>query len=276
MMNTKKEGSKWRRSPRISKVPNNSMSASHMGRALVLLATSCAAFRSGHSTIAPLTTTQSRSRSVIKAGSSQERTLRRRSVRSVAMRYRNGDEDQPIDMQISNADGAVSMSTDMDEYIEYLDRRYSRMHQDTEVSRPRSLFSLVSFSPSISPPATTSTDTDARDHEDMTDPLHIMGISSLASVRLRQRLGMSRGDSKVVLLASPRLLDSSLSSQSSITSLNQVKLMLNSLHKLVPSSRIVTTFVSLMLDTGGFSVASLAILFMARPLLKGAGAFRQG
>ena len=245
MMNTRK-----------TRALNNSkttvMSVASMGRAVVLLATSCAAFQSSHSISSPVT--RPHLRSAARGSRFQEWTSHRRGFdRDGALRYRDGDGDQPIDMQIANAGAVVQqVSTGanrrastptrswvfpmrllpsspattviderqvaMDEYLDYVEKRYNRLHQGT-VSRPR------------------------------------------------------------VVLDS-RSIDHSLTKPSYFGSLDQFEFMMNSLQRvtitLISSLRIMTNFriIPEILVKGGFSVASFAILLMFRPLLK--GAFMQG
>lgn len=249
------------------------MSAAATGKALLLLATSCAAFRSGRQPLAPSATRRTQPRIF---ESAQYRIGR--SFNGIALRYRDADGDQPIDMQ---------MQVDMDEYLEYVEKRYSRMHQATTASRPRVvldfhlpqkiLLSTLVFCFSKTP-STTSPNSIVGNY-DKKDPLQILGLSGLASAHLRQRLHASREDQTEGLFPSSRSANS-LSSQADISSLK----ILNTFHRVtnafVSSLATVTNFFSLrvipelLLDKGGFSVASLALLLMVRPLLK--GAFRQG
>eukprot|EP00579_Thalassiosira_antarctica_P000805 CAMPEP_0201868096 /NCGR_PEP_ID=MMETSP0902-20130614/2123_1 /ASSEMBLY_ACC=CAM_ASM_000551 /TAXON_ID=420261 /ORGANISM="Thalassiosira antarctica, Strain CCMP982" /LENGTH=244 /DNA_ID=CAMNT_0048393395 /DNA_START=157 /DNA_END=891 /DNA_ORIENTATION=- len=244
MMNT-------RRTRALDNIKPTAMSAASMGRVVVLLATSCAAFQSRHSIASSVT--RPHLRSAASSSRFQDWTSHRHGFdRNGALRYRDGDEDQPIDMQIANA-GAVAQQVStgangrastptrswvfpvrllpsssatteiderqvaMEEYLDYVERRYNRLHQGA-VSRPR----VVLDSPSI---------------------------------------------------------DNSLTKPSCLSSLDQFEFMMNNLQTvtitLISSLRIMTNFriIPEILKVG-FSVASFAILLMFRPLLK--GAFRQG
>mmetsp|Transcript_27125 Transcript_27125/g.44499 ORF Transcript_27125/g.44499 Transcript_27125/m.44499 type:complete len:241 (-) Transcript_27125:149-871(-) len=236
MMNT-------RRTRALDNIKPTAMSAASMGRVVVLLATSCAAFQSRHSIASSVT--RPHLRSAASSSRFQDWTSHRHGFdRNGALRYRDGDEDQPIDMQIANA-GAVAQQVStgangrastptrswvfpvrllpsssatteiderqvaMDEYLDYVEKRYSRLH---------------------------------------------------------------------VVLDSPRI-DNSLTNPSFFSSLDHFEFMLNTLQSItttfISSLRIMTNFriIPEILKVG-FSVASFAILLMFRPLLK--GAFRQG
>lgn len=138
------------------------LSAAAMGRTLVFLATSCAAFQGGHRSVAP---SLIRPRGVT-AGGRIERVDRG----AVSLRYRDGDEDQPVDVRpfagaVSRARRVVfptrlpstSSGTEpqvaMDEYLAFVQRRMDRLHQDASVSRP----GAAALSPAtIGPPTTLS------------------------------------------------------------------------------------------------------------------------
>ncbi|KAL9187509.1 hypothetical protein ACHAXT_001612 [Thalassiosira profunda] len=227
-----------------------------MGRALVLLATSCAAL--GTHTI---------SAGRAGRGSSHSRSLaRHRRVEgaalhtSVALYYKEGDHEQSPEMRAANqsaveaaAGGRTSLDTAsatptttraaapapfalfalpglnlapaprskedlehdaMDEYIEYYERRYSRLHphkqhaghhqarghQARGPSRPQGLLDLqlprkiflstLSFHRSISAPAPKPA---ARSgDEDEEDALHVLGLERLASDKLKHKLHVPR------------------------------------------------------------------------------------
>lgn len=278
------------------------MSVASMGRAVVLLATSCAAFRSSHS-IAPSAMTRSQPRRIARALTPCGTTLQ----------YRNGDEDQPIDMRIANAgavaEHVVSRTSDankgvssrptrrwlfpvlasssatsdideeqlaMDEYLDYLGRRYNRLHQDeatASTSRPRVILDFRPprklFLSTLARDSPTSAPSMARCEDHHSDPLYILGLSGLASARLRPRLHepcVVRDNDRHPLRTEPRT-GNSLSNQSSPRPLQ---------FQLIKTlQRIMANFASLriipgLLEKGGLTVASLAILFLFRPLLKGA------
>lgn len=227
-----------------------------MGKALVLLATSCAALSSGPPIPVGrrgIVSQQQRSaaqHSVTKAGRFHQMNGGSNAPHSmVALHYRDGDEDQPLNMQAANINAVNSASTSateqlvMDEYLEYVERRYSRMHpkhrpqqptSSKNITRPRVVLdfdlprkiflSTLAFhrsppSPlaslgqlrrlsrqavvlSLKQPTVASTDSYDRaaavsarhvpQEDEEEDPLNVLGLSSLASARLRQRLHVPR------------------------------------------------------------------------------------
>lgn len=256
-----------------------------MGKALVLLATSCAALSTGGGNA--MTGRRAASHPPPRAAHGHCSRPGRHADAGhcgVALRYRDGDEDQPLDMQAANqsaVESAVSadraaVSTSgrsgvatptrhlvsrpkllftpivrlmptmppmpqytpsspptkeeeeqlvMDEYLEYVERRYTRMHLGDQRPRPRVVLDLglprkIFFatlalhrpSPASladgagqieqSPPpsdhsvATAYGRAAARAREprpsDSEDALRALGLTDLASARLRQRLHVPR------------------------------------------------------------------------------------
>lgn len=272
------------------------MSATAMGRALVLLATSCAAFRSG--------------------GSSHHVTIRSTASQTytsaVGLRYRNGDEDLPVNMQITNAQaleqhmllstgvagqkdpsqtGAAGRnwllpgrflslisppSTDkdeqqlaMDEYLDYTDRRYSRLRQTSVSHRPKVILDFplargLFFS-------TLALHTPVSDRKTRSDDNGTLKISSHAISRQRP---MNLDGTSFDTLSS-RTVDSP--QRSTLTSFGSLNKIGRATTKVLSSLRILTNFLSLrvlpeLLEKSGISVASLAVLLMFRPLLKAVSA----
>ena len=116
----------------------------------------------------------------------------------------NTMEDQPILMQLANGNLAATEGTivsssgssflemmaaqdhdlsAMDEYLEYVDKRYARMHPQ-EVT----LTSSSSPAAAVATAVHMSTSTTAAKTNDEKSPLFRMGLSRLASTHLRQRL----------------------------------------------------------------------------------------
>jgi len=256
----------------------------------------------------------------------------------------------------------------MDEYIEFAEKRYSRMHPEYHAKQqhkkqarqgsnqqgdgrrprvmldftlPRKIFMLtlslhrsapltilptVASSSSSSEPKPTQEDIDEEE-----DPLNVLGLSGLASARLRQRLHVPRDlrDEHMLIASStqsavnfltycvntgrplvhvhPSADGKEVSSSSSPSSAAaaadggrtssyialsfpaQFKLLVNTMRRLVVAfvrtTRITTAFAKRaceeILNKGGFrntvqlaSVASVAIIFMFKPLFK--GAMKQG
>mmetsp|Transcript_5211 Transcript_5211/g.9205 ORF Transcript_5211/g.9205 Transcript_5211/m.9205 type:complete len:253 (+) Transcript_5211:250-1008(+) len=248
MMNTEKAGLQGQ-PPRPSRAPNNSkptaMSAASMGRALVLLATPCAAFQTSHS-IAP-SAIRPHHRSFASGSRFQQWTSRRHSFdRDGALRYRDGHEDQPMDMQIAN-DSAVA------QHVSTVANRRASTPTHSWISPVRWLSS-------------SSATTEVVDERQVAMDEYLDYVEKRYS-RLH------------VVLDSPRI-DNSLTNPSFFSSLDHFEFMLNTLQSItttfISSLRIMTNFrmIPEILVKGGFSVASLAILLLFRPLLK--GAFRQG
>mmetsp|Transcript_31054 Transcript_31054/g.57526 ORF Transcript_31054/g.57526 Transcript_31054/m.57526 type:complete len:479 (+) Transcript_31054:57-1493(+) len=430
-----------------------------MGKALVLLATSCAALSSSHhhhhppQPVATSTTSSQRrgGRSVASSSSSSFRPLLRNNrlhrdndghgefhSSMVALHYRDGDDDQPVDVREANRnavdDFASSSATGksdirarasslpslnlftfplpsimplvrinlpsmpsspiltkeekeqllMDEYIEFAEKRYSRMHPEYQGRRsqpkhhpkkqaggrqgssnhqegdggrsrvvldftlPRKIFLSTLFLHRSAPltilPTMASSSSSAssepkptREEIEEEDPLNVLGLSDLASARLRQRLHVPRDlrDEHMLIASStqsavnfltycvntgrplvhahPSAEGKEVSSSSSSSSTSspssdavaadggrtssyialsfpaQFKLLVGTMRRLlvafVRTVRIMTAFAKRaceeILNKGGFrntvqlaSVASVAILFMFKPLFK--GAMKQG
>lgn len=213
-----------------------------MGRALVLLATSCAALSGGHPPVATRGGAASSARRARVGGFARDV----RSSMAVALRYRDGDEDHPaaaaptaprrvrIDRRASlpftltlpnipwhmpslpssmPPSKADERQLVMDEYLEFVQRRYSRMHphqQEQQQVRngpwvtldlklPRKIVVyLYTLSLNGLPPLTVmsivaaDTARAARPaaQEEEEGPLNVLGLSSLASDSLRHRLHM--------------------------------------------------------------------------------------
>lgn len=128
----------------------------------------------------------------------------------------NTEEDQPILMQLANGNLAMTEGTivsssassflqmmaaqdndlsAMDEYLEYVDKRYARMHPPPQQLQQH--HHQVSLSSSSSPAAvvatavhnmSTSSSSMSRNKDDDRVPLKKLGLSRLASTRLRNRL----------------------------------------------------------------------------------------
>ncbi|KAL7538997.1 hypothetical protein ACHAWF_006263 [Thalassiosira exigua] len=221
------------------------MSAAAMGRALVLLATSCAAFRGGNP-IATRPQSQGKADTVV--------ALMGRD-RASALRYRNGDGDQPIEMQLANSDAVTRLVTRKDpnaprqwpslstsskidgqqsamvEYLDYVHKRNRRLNQ---VALSRTGF-VLGFS-----------------------VLRRMILSPLA-------------------IPTPTPVDSAAPPNSArkVSTPEDRRPIAASSSGFVSALRIMAKFFSVnmipeLVDMGGLSVASLAILLVFRPLLKGA------
>jgi hypothetical protein len=314
------------------------VSAATMGKALAILATSCAAFQS--------------SPTACRIGAGGTGLLRTHDQHcTVALHYRYGsDIDQlPIRMQAATNDSAETTDRQsgrrivsvpqltflrrpvdddqqsvMDDYLEYVDRRYSRIHGTTAGSSssrrrrpgvvldfqlPRKIFSTATMVTTTSPQALAK--------------LNALGLTDLASDRLRQRLQAPR-DLRDEFTAASYLLDylpspsfeaafathmqraspapapvvtgstttvaqpevgGRISSFANVGPVAQYQLMVQTLRKFlqafVTSMKIIGNFASRVipeiLEKGGFrhsvrmmSVATLALLFMCKPLFKGA------
>jgi len=392
-----------------------------MGKALVLLATSCAAL-SGQSTIpaarrgASLTASHRRSVRTMMVHRGGGEKLRP----TMALHYRDGDEDQSSEMRAANRDAVAEASTTatpsksgvdpaaastptpstptghrvsthfilapivrlmpmpsmtmvrvkpstasssskeederqvvMDEYLEYVERRYARMHpkhhgEHAVRPKPRVVFDfhlprkifLSTLALHRSPPLTASTQQpqqeqqqptttttasattgyavaaarQAEDVDDDDDPLNALGLTNLASARLRERLSLhvprglrdeasflhhcihplsdhASSRAKGAAAAAALAVDAGgrTSSYIALSFAAQFKLLVATLGRIasafVTTMRIMTAFgsraFSEILNKGGFknslrmmSVASVAILFMFRPLFR--GAMKQG
>ena len=121
-----------------------------MGRALVLLATTCAAFGTHDGRMAAHPAAASRG---------AQSCYR---VQRVALRYRDGDEDQPVSTRVRLSEDVAGEQLVMDEYLEFVERRHRRLHPWQ------------------------------RREERKADALNALGLSGLASYRLRRRLHVPR------------------------------------------------------------------------------------
>lgn len=287
------------------------ISAANMGKALVLLATTCAAL-------------STRRHTPTKRGFevSTNKSVGSRTDRITVLHYRDLDELDAMNAEsVSDALTEVRVSTPtlhraiapesqpmtdeqivMDEYLEYVERRYSRMHRpkstDKAVVQP-SLFSpgkfmlstLVYSSRTPSPTSHSAAENEA---------LRALGLTSLASERLRQRLQAPREfrsehESAInflqyfakvdkLAMSATEASGGRLSPHVGLSFLAQWKLLLHSLGKIlmsyVTSIRIMAHWavrvVPAILERGGLrrsvrllSVASVAILLLFRPLLRG-------
>lgn len=241
------------------------LSASSMGKALVLLhlASSATAFSPGTAgnSITPSTTTRQQQHTVLQ--------------------YRNGaDEYFAIPTPSSYMGVSSSSSTptlkptteiikeeqDMDEYLDYLQNRYTRMHHHHPNKRrrrhppSRSIVMMTTIFARLVPPTISSStaedDTSSsfqeEEEEEQCHPLKVLGVSELAS----QRHPINTRRRSVAFV--------------------QLKQMTNTI---ISSIRMMTNFFSLnvLVNKAGreFLVASsLAMLLLVRPLLR--GTFRQG
>ena len=171
----------------------------------------------------------------------------------------------------------IELEQEMDEYIEYLDRRYTRMHPKRSPSIVYKYFNLQGkiLSSLLPSPTTSSGSSNNKDHT-----IKILGLSGLASKRLRQRLHVvsatttsSRRRTSKKAVSTTR---SSRSSSSAIVMRPQHEAISD---KIISSIRSICNFFSLNIipellvnKAGGFSMASLAMLLLIRPLLS---TFRQ-
>ena len=241
------------------------LSASSMGKALVLLhlASSATAFSPGTAgnSITPSTTTRQQQHTVLQ--------------------YRNGaDEYFAIPTPSSYMGVSSSSSTptlkptteiikeeqDMDEYLDYLQNRYTRMHHHHPNKRrrrhppSRSIVMMTTIFARLVPPTissstaydTSSSFQEEEEEEEQCHPLKVLGVSELAS----QRHPINTRRRSVAFV--------------------QLKQMTNTI---ISSIRMMTNFFSLnvLVNKAGreFLVASsLAMLLLVRPLLR--GTFRQG
>ncbi|KAL3784301.1 hypothetical protein HJC23_004965 [Cyclotella cryptica] len=286
------------------------ISASTMGKALVLLATTCAAL-------------STRRHAPTKRGF-QVSTHKSRSDHTTVLYYRDLDEHHAMNAESIRAAAAsmdVRVSTPtahraitsksqpldddqtiMDEYLEYVERRYSRMHKHTSpVAVQPSHFSpgkfvlstLVYSSSSSSPSSLAAARAD-------NEALQALGLTGLASERLRQRLQAPREfrnehesavnffqyftNAEKFVASTAELAGGRLAPHVSLSFLAQFKLLIESFSKFikayVTSLKVMANFavrvVPAILERGGLrhsvrflSVATVAVLLMFRPLLKG-------
>lgn len=246
---------------------------------------------------------------------------------------------------LKTASGPVNddQQTVMDEYLEYIDRRYSRIHEKNAAGvssrqpRPKVVLDFhlprkIFFSTlalhqrgqkvSVGAAAAASSTTMAASSSQALSELNALGLSDLASARLRQRLQAPRDlrdeftaasyildylpspafeaamptQHRKTASASPALSDSTttvarpaiggrVSSFSNVGAVAQYQLMIQTLRKFVrafaTAIKIMGNFASRaipeILEKGGFrhsckmmTAASLALLFMFKPLFRGA------
>lgn len=251
-----------------------------MGRALLLL--SIATTSNAFTSCSPSTITQLRCNSALQ------------------YRYGNDDNQPSIDMKQFNINSAaaiqrrrshhmsssrrpsttpspppptqrptIELEQEMDEYIEYLDRRYTRMHPKRSPSAiVYKYFNLQGkiISSLLPSPTTSSGSSNNKDHT-----IKILGLSGLASKRLRQRLHVvSATTTSSRRRMSKKAVSTSSSSSSAIVRPQHEAIS----DKIVSSIRIICNFFSLNIipelfvdKTGGFSMASLVMLLLIRPLL---------
>ena len=230
------------------------------------------------------------------------------------MRYRDGDDDLTVDVQPADANDAWAVlpsaiappppppptlfpprssspspatgpaaeadarQVDMDEYIEYLERRYSRIHRatttttvvlDHRIARgmfPSRMLDRGRTSVAAAPPPASAPSASRRvvapPQGGECDHLSVLGLSGLASAGLRRKLNgassppssrKSRGLLRLLLLDRARSTATALAS----------------------SFRIATDFFLMTIAPGllegstfGLPVTSFAVLLLVRPLLR--------
>lgn len=267
------------------------ISASSMGKALVLLATSCAALSTGR----PVPTRAGLGRS--------DTSLNYRSLNDYEMMARlpSRSNDVSIDIKVATPQTrriirAKPVVQDeqivMDEYLEYVEKRYSRMHRRNSISKPTAfVFPTKMISTMV---YQTPVDNEA---------LKALGLTGLISERLRTRLHVPREfrneqesavnffhyfspkeAEKTSAVAESSVASGRLAPHVSLSFAAQFALMMESLRKILTaymtSLKVMGSFfaraVPAILEKGGLrhsvkmmSVASLAVLLMFRPLFKG-------
>eukprot|EP00577_Skeletonema_sp_RCC1716_P026198 CAMPEP_0113425340 /NCGR_PEP_ID=MMETSP0013_2-20120614/30102_1 /TAXON_ID=2843 ORGANISM="Skeletonema costatum, Strain 1716" /NCGR_SAMPLE_ID=MMETSP0013_2 /ASSEMBLY_ACC=CAM_ASM_000158 /LENGTH=165 /DNA_ID=CAMNT_0000313465 /DNA_START=226 /DNA_END=723 /DNA_ORIENTATION=+ /assembly_acc=CAM_ASM_000158 len=129
-------------------------------------------------------------------------------------------EDQPILMQLANGSLAATEGTivsssassflqmmaaqdndlsAMDEYLEYVDKRYARLHpHQVSLSSSSSPAAVVAAAVHMSTTSTTTSSTAATIIDDKA-PLKKLGLSRLASVQLRHRLRQQHAKNSVTM-----------------------------------------------------------------------------
>mmetsp|Transcript_64 Transcript_64/g.74 ORF Transcript_64/g.74 Transcript_64/m.74 type:complete len:245 (+) Transcript_64:59-793(+) len=240
MMNSKQLELQRRRSQSRSATSNGkptALSAASIGRTLVLLATSSAAFRSSHSTTTSIAT---HPRSIASSGRNQHGAI-------VALKYRNGDYDQPIDiMRIANA--GIAMTQQKRGVPTSVNRKA------ITVATPRWMF-----------PAATAT----------VDERQVAVDEYLDYIKKRQNRLHNQGvvsvpSTPALFLSSSERFLKNLASQ--LRSIHQFASAVNAFQKLTDafasSMRVMARMI--LLDKSGLQVAGLAIMLMCRPILKGA------
>mmetsp|Transcript_27367 Transcript_27367/g.56597 ORF Transcript_27367/g.56597 Transcript_27367/m.56597 type:complete len:355 (-) Transcript_27367:357-1421(-) len=323
------------KSTRRDRYKPTAMSAASMGKALVLIATSCAALSNQPASLtrsAPVQLTRIR----------LSGRLGNRKERAVALNYRDSDEDQPITFRVANDKLVASafasknnnkptrwisvqevtsnltrpyrsnhdkQQENMDEYLEYVEKRYSRIHRRSSVPKQQSHFPGKALISTFVLQSSDSLPSSSTPQSTEDDPLNALGLSSLASARLRQRLTVPRefrdehsvltfSSETVVQLLSPLLamkpsatmnnttkIGGRLAPSTSLSFTSQFQLMFQTLKRVteafVTVSRILANFtaraIPKIIEKGGFrhsirmaSAVSFAILFMFRPLFRGA------
>lgn len=271
------------------------ISASSMGKALVLLATSCAALSTGR----PVPTRADLGRS--------DTSLNYRSLNDYEMMTRlpSRSNDVPvvssIDIKVATPQTRRIIRTKpvvqdeqivMDEYLEYVEKRYSRINRINSISKPTaSVFPTKMISTIVHQ---TPVDNEA---------LQALGLTGLISERLRTRLHAPREfrnehesavnffhyfspkeAEKTSAVAESSVSSGRLAPHVSLSFAAQFALMMESLRKILTaymtSLKVMGSFfaraVPAILEKGGLqhsvkmmSVASLAVLLMFRPLFKG-------
>ena len=322
------------------------VSAATMGKALAVFATSCAAFQSsptqcrigmGTGPIRPTMTLQYRygnETDAIPIRMQAEADRYSREKKSPRPVWRIVSLPQLTFLRTASVPSHNDQQNVMDEYLEYVDRRYSRILENSvsvyssprqrpvllDFQVPRKIFfSTLALQRGRSVPANTSKPTMATPTRALAE-LNALGLTDLASARLRQRLQAPRDlrdeFSAASYLFASHSSDAALAPQIEVASpspapvestptkvvaqptvggrvslfsgvgpIAQYQLMLQTLRKLiqafVTSIMIMANFASRVipqiLEKGGFrhsvralTGASLALLFMFKPLFKGA------
>jgi hypothetical protein len=281
----------------------SSLSAASMGKALVLLATSCTAFTTGRH--AP---THTRGLDLSKHARSDMTVLYYRELDEYHQMVGRSQPVTPpatstIDVRVAtptaaptrpNQKAKASSQPDeqivMDDYLEFVERRYSRMHRRSQAKTMQFIFpaKMMLFYQVRTPPTSDN------------EALQALGLTGLVSERLRQRLNaprefrnehesavnffhyfthQERPTQQVVASQGGRLAP-----QVSLSFAAQFRLLAQSLSRFfsayATSMKLMGNFavraIPAILEKGGvrhslkmMSVASLAILLMFRPLMRG-------
>ena len=140
---------------------------------------------------------------------------------------------------------------EMDEYIEYLDRRYNRMHSKRQPSQHK-------------------------------HTLKLLGLTSLASDRLRQRLHVVPSSKTTAVASSSSvgattgILANRPTSPTSLAIISSPAAAVALKLKLITDKFVTSLRPWLLVErSSGFSIASLAMVMLVQPLLRGI-IFRQG
>jgi len=251
------------------------ISASAMGRALLLLhlaSSSASAFTSSQQ---PMALASGSSALQYRTGNNEDAaapvgmqffntinkssTNRNTERQQEVNKWRDDSRRSMILVQMTDSVGTRTPATtsqptmeiqEMDEYIEYLDRRYNRMHSKRQPSQHK-------------------------------HTLKLLGLTSLASDRLRQRLHVvpssettavasSSVGATTGILANRPTSPTSLAIVSSPAAAAALKL------KLITDKFVTSLRPWLLVErSSGFSIASLAMVMLVQPLLRGI-IFRQG